>query len=451
MLGRLPGRVTLSWPCRDLAEDRETFPSPVVLAAYRLMSGEGEADMHSLARAAGPPASFAPDLPEKSLDETERWLWRLTGEEVMGADQTALIEPRYPHLARGAAAQRERLGGDFGPFNGRVPQAGVDLDPFAPEGPVLSASALETAGRCPLAFFFRNGLQLYVPEEMELDPDRWLGAREVGILMHDVFRGFLTELSEADAVPQFDRDHQRLAEVLHASVEQWRAAVPPPSESAFRTQYWQLVRTAKVFLQEEEKFCEDSRPRFFEVALGPMNATLEGPLDGAEAAIVSLGGGRAIRAKGRIDRVDQTGPSRYAVWDYKLGSGWGYQQTDPFCRGRRVQSVLYVQMIEAALREMIDPQAVVERFGYFFPGIRAHGHRVAWTADLLAPGLAMLERLGSLIAAGAFHATDHKDDCRWCDYQEVCGDYEGAAAHTRVLLERGDLPVLAHFRELRNG
>jgi ATP-dependent helicase/nuclease subunit B len=149
--------------------------------------------------------------------------------------------------------------------------------------------------------------------------------------------------------------------------------------------------------------------------------------------------------------VDETGPSRYAVWDYKLGSGYGYDQTKPFSGGRRVQSVLYLHMIEAALRNRIDPQAVVERFGYFFPGIRAHGRRVAWPADMLTPGMTMLDHLCSLIAAGAFHATDAHDDCTFCDYQPLCGDYETAAAHTQTLLARGDLPVLVHFRELRKG
>jgi ATP-dependent helicase/nuclease subunit B len=451
MLGRLPRHVTLSWPCRDLSEDRETFPSPVVLAAYRLASGEREADMQALAKAIGPPASFAPQAAEQALDETERWLWQLTAGDAIHADRSALVEARYPHLARGSAAAKSRLGGDFGPFNGCVPQAGAALNPFSPDGPILSASALETAGRCPLAFFFRYGLQLYFPEEMELDPDRWLNAAEVGLLMHDVFRRFLSELAAAGQLPQFDRDHTRLAQVLHAAVLEWRKAVPPHSENAFRTQYWQLVRIAHVFLQEEETFCRESRPRFFEVALGPMEAAGESPLDGAEPAVVRLPSGSTIRTKGRIDRVDETAPSRYAVWDYKLGSGYGYNNNDPFCRGRRVQNVLYTQMIEAALRQKIDPRAEVVRFGYFFPGIRAHGRRVDWDAEILSPGMAMLERLCSIIAAGAFHATDLKTDCDWCDYRSVCGDVQGAASHTQLLLARDDIPVLVHFRELRNG
>jgi ATP-dependent helicase/nuclease subunit B len=451
-LGRLPGRVTLSWPCRDLAEDREAFPSPVVLVAYRLVSGEREADLYSLAKAAGPPACFAPDAREKSLDETEQWLWRLTSEHAIGADQTQLVEARYRHLARGTAAQRARLGGGFGPFNGCVPQAGVDLDPFAPHGPILSASALETAGRCPLAFFFRSGLKLYPPDEMEFDPDRWLNAAEVGLLMHDLFRRFLAELAAADQLPQFNRHHQRLADLLHAAVHEWRKAVPPPSETVFRTQYWHLVRTAQVFLQEEEKFCRGSRPRFFEVAIGPMGESAETSLlDGAEPAVVRLPGGTSIRVKGRIDRVDQLEANSYAVWDYKLGSGYGYETRDPFCCGRRVQNVLYIHMIEAALRAKVDPEAKVVRFGYFFPGLRAHGRRVAWDSDVLAPGTAMLERLCSLIAGGAFHATDKVDDCRYCEHKSMCGNIDATVEHTRLLLARGDLPVLNNFRELRNG
>jgi ATP-dependent helicase/nuclease subunit B len=310
---------------------------------------------------------------------------------------------------------------------------------------------LETAGRCPLAFFFRNGLGLFLPEEMEFDPDRWLNPAEVGLVMHDVFRRFLAELSAAGEAPQFDRDHQRLADLLHDAVHHWRKAVPPPGESVFRAQYWQLVRTAQVFLQSEEEHCRNSRPRFFEVALGPMETEEVGPLDAADPGIVSLPGGKTIRAKGRIDRVDEVGPSCFSVWDYKLGSGYGYEQSNPFCGGRRVQNVLYVQMIEAALREKIDPEATVVQFGYFFPSIRAHGRRVVWNTAPLAAGMAMLERLGSLIAAGAFHATDKTDDCRYCDYCEVCGDVDGVVAHTRLLLDGGVFPIVAHFGDLLIG
>jgi len=449
-LSRLSGCVTLSWPCQDLSDDRETFPSSFTLSAFRLGSGNHDADLERLNRMVGPPVSFAPTSDIKALDETERWLWRLSDERIQGTDQTELIAAYYPHLGRGSTAQHNRTS-VFGQYNGYVPQCGNDLDPFAADGPVLSASALETAGRCPLAFFFQRGLGLYLPEEMEVDEERWLDARQLGSLLHEVFREFMAELTAAGKLPEFDRDHQRLAEILQGIVQKWRKNIPPPNEATYRMRLWQLVRTSKVFLDAEEEFCRKSKPRYFEVSLGMERIGSGNPLDNEEPVSIVLPNGKSIRAKGRVDRVDETVTSRFVVWDYKLGSAYGYDANDPFIQGRRTQSLLYLKMIEAAIRKKLNPNAVVERFGYFFPTIRALGLRYDWNANTLATGMMILERLCLMIADGAFLATNDVNDCKFCDYRSVCRDVHGVTWQSKSFLNGPDFPPLQHLRELRNG
>jgi RecB family exonuclease len=449
-LSRLAGTVTLSWPCRDLTDDRETFPSSVALSAFRLFSGRHDADLEALNAAVGTPVSFAPTTAAKSLDESERWLWWLSDEKLQGTNQLPSVEARFGHLSRGSAAARSRFA-EFGPYSGFVPRAGQDLNPFAETAPALSASALEAAGHCPLKFFFRNGLKLLPPEDLEFDPDRWLDPRQFGLLLHEVFREFHAGLSADHRLPDFERDHRRLADILGEAVQQWRGDVPPLNENAYRIQYWQLIRTAKIFLQDEAEFCRSSRPRYFEVALGLKPVAGGSPLDDVEPVTMRLPGGNSIRAKGQIDRVDEIGSHKYSIWDYKAGSSYGYSVADPFRQGRRVQNILYLHLIETALRSKIDPAAVVERFGYFFPGVRAHGLRVDWDARTLSSGLAILDRLCAGIAEGAFVATNNKDDCRFCDYASVCRDVDSVTSHSHQLLKRDDLPTLRHFRELRRG
>jgi ATP-dependent helicase/nuclease subunit B len=449
-LSRLSGTLTLSWSCQDLRDDRETFPSSFALSAFRLISGRHAADLEAVNSTVGPPVSFAPTIAEKSLDEAERWLWQLSDEEVQGTNQLSLVERHFPHLSRGRYAQSQRAAG-FGAFNGSIPQAGIDLNPFRDDAPVLSASTLETVGRCPLAFFFRNALTLFPPEDPDVDPDRWLDAAQFGLLLHDVFRRFMAELSVAGKRPQFERDHNRLAEILREAVGEWRNAMPPPNENALRMQLWQLVRTARNFLQVEEEFCKTSQPRFFEIAIGVESIASGSPLDRVEPVDMTLPSGNSIRTRGQIDRLDETDRQRYAVWDYKLGSGYGYDQADAFRQGRRVQSILYLRMIESALREKLDPEAIVERFGYFFPGVRAHGLRIDWEVDKLAAGMTTVERLCSLVADGTYPATDNVDDCRYCDYATICGDVQRVTAQSKEMLERDDLVRLRRFRELRRG
>jgi hypothetical protein len=113
--------------------------------------------------------------------------------------------------------------------------------------------------------------------------------------------------------------------------------------------------------------------------------------------------------------------------------------------------VLYLRMIESALRKKLEPEAAVEQFGYFFPSVRAHGLRIQWTAGTLAAGLGVLERLCDTIASGAFPATDQPDDCRYCDYASICGDVDRVTQRSAELLDRQDLVPLRYFRELRRG
>ena len=450
-LKRLQGHVTFSWSCLDPLDDRELYPAAALRAIFSAATGDGSPD--AFEAAIGTPVSFAPDVENKSLDESERWLWRLNENDALGGNQTSLVEERYQHLRRGAEAAGRRFS-EFGAFSGHVPGAGEALKPFNEDGLVLSASTLELAGRCPLAFFFRKALRVEPLDDLELDLDRWLDAAQFGSLMHDVFRQFMEELAADNQTPDFDRDHKKLAAILQDSVQQWKQDVPPPNENAFRADVWKLVRTAGIFLQKEEEFCRTSTPRFFEAAIGLESVGSGTPLDSPDPAIIELSSGR-IRARGQVDRVDETGTGGFSIWDYKIGSGYGYEQSDPFRQGRRVQSVLYLRMVEETLRQHAQLTGRVEQFGYFFPSIRAQGLRLNWPAGTLVPGNDILNSLCSTISAGEFPATDTKDDCRYCDYSGICRDVvsvtQASSAQLDAMPTDGAGVPLTYFRELRRG
>ena len=57
---RLRGTVTLGFSCLNLQEDREMFPSPVVLSAYRILSNNREGDQGDMMTWLSVPDSFAP-------------------------------------------------------------------------------------------------------------------------------------------------------------------------------------------------------------------------------------------------------------------------------------------------------------------------------------------------------------------------------------------------------
>ena len=442
---RIDGQLTLSFPCWDLADDRERFPSPLFLAAYRIVSGNLDADQQQLAAALHPPASFVGA--DAALDESEWWLGQLCGPDPP-ADPRQSVMARYPHLATGSAAAAARRSDELTPFDGIVPAAGAALDPCNSEKPV-SASGLETAGSCLLRYFFRYGLGIYALDELEADPDLWLDPLDFGSLLHATFENFLTQLVAEDKLPDAESDFPALIEQLEQQVAHYRDRVPPPTEAAFLRQREELETACRIFLDVETDYCRTHHPEVFEAAIGMRPSGPGTPLDRLEPAEVHLPGGRSLRTRGQIDRIDRMSDGRFSICDYKTGSAYKFKKESPFRKGRVVQNALYLAMIEPILKEHYGPAAEAAEFNYFFPSQKVWGRRIGWTREELAEGLPTIDRLCRLIADGLFLPTDDKDDCNYCDYAAACGDTKALAASSKKKIDNENNKELVPLRELR--
>jgi len=460
-LARLRGRVTLSYSCRGLVDGREAFASPVLVSAYRILSGERDGDQSGLEKWVGRPVSFAPEREAGALDEAEWWLWRgCAGERIEEAD--ALVGGRYADLARGHEASARRGGVEFTVYDGRVPGAESDakINPLLPEGPAMSASRLETAGRCPRAYFFRYALRIEPPEEPDADPHVWLDALARGSLLHEVFREFMAGLVAEDEKPSRARHEARLMAILDDHVARYREEMPPPGEGVFRRECAGLREAVRIFLAEEEDLCKSCSPAFCEAAVGLPSEDEGTELDTDTPVRIDLGGGKAIRVRGRLDRIDRLdGPpsdgktaegERYAVWDYKTGSTFKYRNDDPFWQGRNVQHAMYLRIAEAALKAKVSPEARVALFGYFFPGARGRGERMTYTPSELARGREVITLLCDTVAGGGFAATDRAEDCEYCDYAPICGQTKADAEVSASKIGHEANAELVPFRRLRS-
>jgi hypothetical protein len=138
LLARLRGRVHLSYSCRSVDDNREMFPSPVLLSIYRLLSSKPQAQQSDLVASLPAPASFAPTNPVNCLDMVEWWFWRLTGAHEVKAPRDLLFS-RFAHLASGHHSAVQRAGTMFTAYDGYVPMAGMELDPTSKRGPLVSA------------------------------------------------------------------------------------------------------------------------------------------------------------------------------------------------------------------------------------------------------------------------------------------------------------------------
>jgi len=451
LLARQGGETTLSWSCRDVTADSERFPGSVVLDAFRACTGNPLADQGDLLGSLAPPSSFAPVGEGEELDLTEWWLRRLT-EEKRVKNAGELLARNAPHLARGRVAAAARRGPDLTAWDGYVPDAGADLDPSAAAGKVLSSNGLEAAGACPLRFFFRYGLEIELPEEIVVDPSRWLDPLARGSLLHGLFEEFLRVHLDEERRPSFEKDSKTLRDLLNRKISAARDTFPPPSEASYQKEITGLKRIAETFLKSEELYQRESKntPVYLEASIG-LEPDGEGTdIDDPEPVAVDLPGGRAgIRTRGRVDRIDRIARGGgWTIWDYKTGSSYGYDSADPFDEGRKVQPWLYLRIVEARLRGALSPEETVRFFGYFFPGLRAAGERIGWGADRLVEGGQVVARLCRLISSGAFAPTTDDNDCQYCSYLPLCGDVASLAEGSRGKVLSGE-PLLRPLRELR--
>ncbi|MGA7990428.1 MAG: PD-(D/E)XK nuclease family protein, partial [Thermoanaerobaculia bacterium] len=189
LLARARGRVVLSFSNRDILQDAERFPSPVLLGLFRLRDGNERAGWDAFARALPPPATFVPGA--APLDEVEWWLAQIrTASSAPGL--AAEVESAYPWLLGGARASEARASVAFTPWDGRLTADPADLDPRLTREP-LSASRLEKLAKCPRMYFYEYVLDLTPPEE-DRPAGEWLNAREFGNLLHEVLYDFMTGL-----------------------------------------------------------------------------------------------------------------------------------------------------------------------------------------------------------------------------------------------------------------
>jgi len=446
LVARLRGEVVLTWCSRSLTDDREMFPSRVLISASRAVSG-GKAAAITDSR----PASFAPAGEKGCLDMTEWWLWRMcAGEHVL--DPQGVIGENFHNLSCGFEALEARASDEFTEYDGYVPEAGSDNDCTAPGGPVMSPSRLGSLAANPMEYFFQNILKVRPPEEFEADPSRWLDPLEQGTLLHAVFCDFIRGLqARGELPPVFDRDRSALVEILDEYIEEKKAEKPPPTDpTVFANECRALRNTAESFLQMEAEFCAGAEPVACELAVGvePDGEGTEYDMD--EAVEVALPDGSAVRIRCKLDRVDRLpgeAGDEYVVCDYKTGKSDKYRQNGPFYQGRFMQAALYPLAGEAALRRRHGAAKVV-RFEYVFPR-PSESARVQWRTSGLAAGMSTLALLCDMIASGCFAFTNNPDDAKYSDYKAAFGNIASSVEDIDRKLTNPENTALAPYRALR--
>lgn len=408
---RIRGQLCLSYSTRNLADGSRQFPSPLLLQAYRLSTGNPLAGYEELDRALEPAAAFTPE--KFPLGTDEWWLSQISSEGMLNDAQESVLMA-YSDLQSGRIAIAERENPESGEFDGKLQKDPVfDL---RKSQRVLSATALESYAKCPRSFLFSHLLGLSLPEEITYEPGRWLDPLQRGSLLHDFYCRFLTELKSKKEKRDPARHQKRADEVLDQVISEWKSQIPPPSDSVFNTEKSELHRSISIFLREESRMSasDQGTPEYFEISFGFGDSKDADPIE------IRLPGGKSIRLRGRIDRIDRlANRGAWAVWDYKTGRSTNYESGQYTAGGSQLQHILYACAAEQILAKLGEKNPVVAVSGYLFTTDRADENVcVSRDAARRSEGLTVVKELLDAMAEGVFLGTG--ENCNYCDWGLCC-------------------------------
>jgi hypothetical protein len=453
LLAQPHGSLCLSFSCRDLREYRETFPSWLMLQAYRVLQPGAEVTYNELNAFLGEPKSMVPAAPDAALGDASWWLAGLKQVSVPNPDP---VLKAFPPLAQGLTADQARESEAFTVYDGLVTAAGALLDPRTSGRPV-SPTKLENAAACPFRFFLESGLGLDAIEEDERDVDKWLDPATRGSLLHALYADMMRELGRLGQTADPKRHLTWLRARADERLAILKEEMPPPTPEIFEHERQAIHRDLELFLAFEAEASDRLTPMAFEAGFGsrlPSSGETAEPIGQLEPVEVSLGDAR-FSLCGRIDRIDRInrgGPHDFLVTDYKTGSYYRPAYQGIFHGGRLLQYVLYAIAADRLLRKL-DPKARVVAGRYYFPSTKGGGEEKVIARPTPAQVAQVLSDLFDTIRAGTFTTTADVADCKWCDYGRACG----AATAGDVVITRAKLKAeaaanrrLDPFRRLRS-
>ncbi len=317
MLAGLRGKVVLSYSSYDIIEERQSFPSSLILQAARLRSGDPSLDYSALAQHVPAGRGFLPEVevrevrrePEgkekvkkkdekwkeeerkraertaweirtdmatgtvetttrrRAIDETDWWLGQLAPGGLL-RDGMEAVKANFELLSRGIFAAEKRRRPLVSAFEGKVKVAPDETCPLSNPEIIMSASRFERLARCPFSYFLEYILDVRPPEELELDLSRWLDPMQRGSLLHEIFALFMKELKKRGEMARLERHASLIRRIGAEVIARYREEIPPPSEGIFEREKKAIEDELEVFLKTEASREKPVQPILFEVSFG---------------------------------------------------------------------------------------------------------------------------------------------------------------------------------------
>ncbi|MHA6482861.1 PD-(D/E)XK nuclease family protein [Paenibacillus sp. strain BS8-2] len=452
----LRGEVWVSYSSYDAGEQKSKSAAFEMLQMFRIQAGDDKLDFGALAGSLGEPygvmdATRAAELvaPEQGaqekgsrmmldgIDVWARWLAKAGGQRAAGHWR---LRESYPHLGSGWRAELKRDADALSAYDGWLLGGGIAAQTggaslSSDSGSIsleierhVSVSRLEQFAGCGLRYYFAHVLKLRPKETTEYDRSRWLQPNTRGTLLHDVFRRYMEAVTGAGTKPAA-HDRSMLNGLLETVIAEYAASIPAPSAHVLLKEEEELRRDADVFYYTES--VNGARPILFELELKEENGE---PLD------VVLTNGTILRLRGFIDRIDEIGPHKYRIIDYKTGSPSKYKPSEYLAGGTQLQHAVYAIAAEQWLRRSgYDPYAEVVEADYSFPTVKGRGEYVRRVQNRREEVAAAVKGLMDAKTQGLYLPAADIGQCRWCDYKTVCGPHAERMAEKREHTDNAEL------------
>ena len=315
------GEVCLSYSCRDLREYRETFPSWLMLQAYRLQTAIRQVVSRSEGRA------WRAEVLRAGIGGGRARRRRLVAARPEARGRARRSRPScgsFRRWRRGSAPRRRARRRRSASSTASCRRPASCSIRARGNGPPRRRSCRRPPS-VPFRHFLERGLGLQAVDEGDRDSDVWLDPMLRGTELHDLYAEMLAKCRDEKRRPNLGQDWRWLRDRTNARLTSCATRCLRRLTKCSNARAPDFLADVELFLRPSATSKTAGRRSASRCRSAGCWRGQHEPLAQAEPIVIDLGNGLRFRLAGRIDRIDQIGPSSFEIIDYKTG---GYCAAD---------------------------------------------------------------------------------------------------------------------------
>ena len=412
-----PGATRQVWPSRWFTEAAESVHGKLLPTNLLADDSPVEVIAPETRRLLETPASDRYEYELKSLFAWQSEGRRSEDHYLFNIHGGTLSAGKELEISRFQTGRLTRYDGAVGPnLNSEMAWSPMSLSSIA------SPTRLEAWASCPFKYFLTYELGVESTESPEAAET--LSALDRGIIIHDILDRFVKDTLTQHPT-SVASDTERLEQVTRQQLDAFERSGLTGRPVLWRLERERIRRGLLDFLDVHRSRITDHGQRPVETELG------FGDGQDVPPVILNLSGGRMVRFRGWIDRVDASDDGfRATVIDYKSGraSYFSNIDSDPVDGGKHLQLPIYALAVKNWRPETESIEAE-----FWFVMDAAGSKRVGTSLERASPRFEeIVDQIVAGIEEGVFpaypgerqlpsrHGGYAPENCAYCPYDRIC-------------------------------